>query len=531
MSRQNVAPDISLIAAMRAPAGPPFAIVLKPLSRPELGDIRIDKNLFAVGRGEVPFVSYGADAVAELSRRHARIFSEHGGVYLADLGSKNGTTINGVRVKQKIAPLHDGDELCFGRTLSYQVRIEGALLAPPQTIGSVTLSPERQDLGLQALVMTQFPFLISKTDPEFAQYRDAFPHQVNYLSRRHAHIFMNGGVPFIEDLGSTNGTFVNGKRLNEQAVALEDGATVGFGGHHFVYKVSLQRLVAEVDPTVTQFAQPAAAGALGASEDKTTFIASASSFLDIFCVEQAPQQADELNAEVAAPGQAPASGSANVQEMGRIEALLSALSGAAGGTGRIASVRAARWALAAVAVLAAIAGAMFFNSGAERTVRDMLASGDAMHAASLASEQLQRAPDDTAARALATEAVLKAVVPGWMRTIQARQFVQAAAKLADMRRLSAANPDLQAIVRELDWITAVERFVAARGGADRPIGDRADADQVSQILKRWNDDAPGQQRAFATVSATVPEFKDTYAHALSHVRKLALLRAGRHGEE
>src|SRR4051812_35856556 len=71
-------------------------IVLKAVSHPDLGDIRIDEILFAVGREEAPFNSYAPDIIADLSRRHARIFCEYGSVYLADLESKNGTTINGI---------------------------------------------------------------------------------------------------------------------------------------------------------------------------------------------------------------------------------------------------------------------------------------------------------------------------------------------------------------------------------------------------------------------------------------------------
>ncbi len=34
------------------------------------------------------------------------------------------------------------------------------------------------------------------------------------ISRRHARIFLQGNLVFIEDLGSTNGTFVNGTRIS-----------------------------------------------------------------------------------------------------------------------------------------------------------------------------------------------------------------------------------------------------------------------------------------------------------------------------
>jgi DNA-binding winged helix-turn-helix (wHTH) protein len=48
------------------------------------------------------------------------------------------------------------------------------------------------------------------------------------VSRRHARIIVRDDTAAIEDLGSTNGTFVNGVRA-AGPVALSDGATVAFG--------------------------------------------------------------------------------------------------------------------------------------------------------------------------------------------------------------------------------------------------------------------------------------------------------------
>lgn len=49
-----------------------------------------------------------------VSRNHAEIRPSGGGFVLADLGSTNGTKINGVKVSERI--LQDGDELTFGST-------------------------------------------------------------------------------------------------------------------------------------------------------------------------------------------------------------------------------------------------------------------------------------------------------------------------------------------------------------------------------------------------------------------------------
>jgi hypothetical protein len=42
-------------------------------------------------------------------------------------------------------------------------------------------------------------------------------------------------------------------------------------------------------------------------------------------------------------------------------------------------------------------------------------------------------------------------------------------------------------------------------------------------LRQWQDGQQAHQRAFATISSTVPAFRDTYAQAVSDLRKLALL--------
>ena len=44
---------------------------------------------------------------------------------------------------------------------------------------------------------------------------------------------------YIEDLGSTNGTYVSGTRLEEHAHPLGTGDVIALGGECFVYRVEL----------------------------------------------------------------------------------------------------------------------------------------------------------------------------------------------------------------------------------------------------------------------------------------------------
>ena len=115
-------------------------VVLKPLARPELGEIRIDDAELAIGRAEQPFASYGNGILNMLSRRHARIFRKEGFVYLADLESRNGTTVNRVAVGHAPCQLRDGDEICFGGALSYRVQITPR--SRPEGRLTLTLTPK-----------------------------------------------------------------------------------------------------------------------------------------------------------------------------------------------------------------------------------------------------------------------------------------------------------------------------------------------------------------------------------------------------
>lgn len=70
-------------------------------------------------------------------------------------------------------------------------------------------------------------------------------------SRRHARITWQGGRYVIEDLGSTNGTFVNGMQLTTP-LALNPGDSIGVGQTALVF----QMLTAEAGPTASYQAPP-----------------------------------------------------------------------------------------------------------------------------------------------------------------------------------------------------------------------------------------------------------------------------------
>jgi pSer/pThr/pTyr-binding forkhead associated (FHA) protein len=522
-------------------------ISLKPVSHPELAAIHITDSLFPIGRTEPPFDTYPQDLVVDLSRRHARIFCEYGAVYIADLGSKNGTTVNGEDIRQKTRRLQDGDTVCFGGALPFRVELGERAHSGNRgkRLASLTLEPERADAGLQPIVVTHFPFLISKVDAAFARYKAEQPQQVNYLSRRHAHIFQKGGEPYVEDLGSTNGTFLNGMRLDEHAARLQRGDTLAFGGHHFVYKVGFEDEQPEADPTVTKFAKlpqattargidiananaghhagtnesASTAASAGSNTDKTTFIAAADSFLNIFCVDPPPQP-DEINQEAQVQTPEATDDAARPRVKSKHAALASAVKDVFA-SDRPGQLRRTLWLSAAgIAMLVVVVFGIYLSGAPEREMKELLADGEYARAASLSEEYLARQPESVAIKAYGTEALLRSMVPGWLAALQKRNYDQADAIIAAARDNSRRNSDVQALLGELQWIGNLERFVVGRGGLEAPIRLYVDDNKIRSLLKWWDEDAVGHQRALDRVAQMVPEFREPYAVALSHLRKV-----------
>jgi ABC transport system ATP-binding/permease protein len=84
----------------------------------ETDDPSIDRVTFRLPPGSVKTIgrSPGAEFIVEaalVSRLHCQLIATADSLQVKDLGSTNGTFVNGKRVKT--AELHDGDKLSVGR--------------------------------------------------------------------------------------------------------------------------------------------------------------------------------------------------------------------------------------------------------------------------------------------------------------------------------------------------------------------------------------------------------------------------------
>ncbi len=109
----------------------------------------LDRDRIALGRSSVNELSYSEDA--GLSRQHLVLEREAGGWIVRDLGSKNGTLVNGVRI-QGAQPLGPADRVTAGHlTLEFSnklapvvdktvVFVEPPVTAPPSTTTTMAIN-------------------------------------------------------------------------------------------------------------------------------------------------------------------------------------------------------------------------------------------------------------------------------------------------------------------------------------------------------------------------------------------------------
>jgi len=149
-----------------------------------------------------------------ISAHHARIVHNGKQILLEDLGSSNGTAIGHPSRKIKQAPLSPGDVVFLG---SFRIPANRLLETRPRQLADPPA----------AAVAFAGKQLVFGRAPGVDQV-------LNYpmISSRHARLYRVGATILIEDLGSTNGTFVNGKRIR-RPTPVQPGDVIGLGSYTF----------------------------------------------------------------------------------------------------------------------------------------------------------------------------------------------------------------------------------------------------------------------------------------------------------
>jgi ABC-type multidrug transport system ATPase subunit len=186
------------------------------LARPHL-DLIVDR--YAVKSLDIPEagLQIGRDAsrcqlVLEhpsVSAVHAELSFHEGRVLLTDR-STNGTFVNGLPMAS--GELHDGDYITFGRYAGKSLIFKSGL-EPQLKIEKVGLDKDCITIGRDASndVVIDHPV----------------------VSKRHAEIIKQDGKVILVDLGSTNGTFVNGIKVKRHQLQELDRIVIGPSELHF----------------------------------------------------------------------------------------------------------------------------------------------------------------------------------------------------------------------------------------------------------------------------------------------------------
>jgi pSer/pThr/pTyr-binding forkhead associated (FHA) protein len=272
---------------------------IKLLDRTISQTYRVDAADVVLGRDPNANIVLKGEAAAVVSTRHAHFFVDQGQWCVEDLGSRNGTFINGRRLDGGARErLSVGDEVGFGAT-GPKLRVEeivGRSLATTMGEGTAAIpgstllesrptvpsgvpiqkapvksgaeavprktpadgnpsAPGRQMVRLSLKSGDGKRLAGQDMDVVIGRSREATIRldgdMALAVSRRHARIFYSGWKICIEDLGSRNGTWLNRKRV-ESPTIIDKGDVIEFGAGGPMLTVTDVALLAPDAPRKTE---------------------------------------------------------------------------------------------------------------------------------------------------------------------------------------------------------------------------------------------------------------------------------------
>ncbi len=212
-------------------------------------EFELAKTSVSLGRGAINDIVL--DDV-RVSRSHARLDFATEEVTIVDLGSSNGTRVNGIRIER--TTLVPGDTIGLGgQQLKYSVEgpsedvdltVIDTQVQLDQTIAEEVLPVVINDTANPSLVVftSDRTWSIDLADLDQATIgRDescAVFIDVDKVSRQHAEVQHRGEAFLIKDLDSTNGTWVNSQQIDQHI--LQDGDVIRVGPAQIIFKRGFQ---------------------------------------------------------------------------------------------------------------------------------------------------------------------------------------------------------------------------------------------------------------------------------------------------
>ena len=201
--------------------------ILQP-GRPERRLV-LHEGVVHVGRAEDNEVVL---ADVGVSRRHAKLEVTGGAVVVEDLGSGNGTWFRGQSVRRQV--LGNGEEVAID-PFTLRVQVQAGVESVEITAGRDATVPLKSAGPIAMLTVTSahrmpvrvFPLPMDGLLTMGRSERNAIVLPEAASSRVHAEVRCHEGRCTLRDHGSSNGTYVNGRRVKERV--LEEGDRIRIG--------------------------------------------------------------------------------------------------------------------------------------------------------------------------------------------------------------------------------------------------------------------------------------------------------------
>ena len=170
-----------------------------------------------VGRGADSTIHLENNASA--SRKHALLSIENEELYITDLNSRNGTFVDEQRISSP-TPIYLASQITIGDQVLQVTELRREDSAFHVTFKAVAGADIGQPYTVDVREMT-----IGRGTTTSLRLSDS----TGRLSRRHAEFELTNGQIHLRDLGSTNGTYVDGTRI-ETPTRINVGTVIKLGG-------------------------------------------------------------------------------------------------------------------------------------------------------------------------------------------------------------------------------------------------------------------------------------------------------------
>ncbi len=239
---EQAASTVQVLPTTVSPCG--FTVVpnQRLVRLPDDGDVVLGR--FEHGFSNPPDVdlSFEDGDIPSVSRRHALVTGRGGLHWIEDMGSSNGTYVNGNPVPLgKSVQLGPGDRVLVGRCRLEHAPLPDWILDPDPRVPHIA-SLLVTHTGHRLEIPNKTEMIVGRPDPNLDYAPDvnlSIAGEISfYVSRRHIRLLTRGGLHFVEEIGSAAGTRVNGRpiRVGDAPEMLHHGDQLWLGGCVLAYE-------------------------------------------------------------------------------------------------------------------------------------------------------------------------------------------------------------------------------------------------------------------------------------------------------